>query len=330
MSRRTRWAIVVVLVVLVVAGVVAAVLVSQQGPATVVVRRGSLEATVQTVGHLTPTDPVAVTAAVSGQVSLVAVSPGDQVQAGDVLATLDQQPFRDAIAHAQQQVYIAETALNSAEQQGGASPSPQQVAARLTASENLKAAHQALDAADTALTNTFILAPAAGTVLSVTAAKGAPVAQGTVVAQIANLSNLSLQIDLDEVDLPHVTPGMPVSFTVDAYPGHTIDGKLASIAPSAVTSGGSTTFQGNVSFTLPDGLELRPGMSANVSIKTAVRNNVLLIPQSAILTVGQRTFVTVVSNGHSQQREIKTGLSSGGLVEVASGLSAGERIAAQP
>ena len=331
MSRRTRRAVVAAVVVVVaVAAVVAYVLTSRQGPATVVVRRGSLEATIQTVGHLAAANPVSVRPAVSGPVSVVAVSPGDQVSAGDVLLVLDPQPFRDAIQRAQEQVTIAESAVNSAEQQGGASPSPDQLTARLTANQNLKAARQALDSADAALASSLVLSPASGTVLSVTAAKGAPVAQGAEVAQLANLHDLQLQVSLDEIDLPHVSAGMPVSFTVDAYPGQPIDGSLTGIAPAAVTSGGTTTFQVTVSFTLPSGMVLRPGMSANVSIKTAVRNGVLLIPETALRTVGQRTFVTVVNGSQTQEREIKVGLRSGGEVEVASGLSEGERIAAQP
>ena len=331
MSSRSRRVVAAAAVTIVVAVVIVVViLANRRGPATVVVRRGSLQATIQTVGHLVARNANSVRPAVSGQVSLVAVSPGDRVVAGDVLVELDQQPFRDAIGHAEQQVTIAESALNSAEQQGGANPSPEQLAALLTADENLKAAQAALDAANAALVSTLILAPTDGTVLSVTAARGVPVAQGTEVAEVANLQDLQLQVDVDEIDLPHVSTGMAVSFTADAYPGQTLDGTLTRISPAAVTTGGTTTFQAIVTFKPPSGLVLRPGMSANVSIQTAVRNGVLLIPESALRTVGQRTFVTVVTDGHSEEREIKVGLRSGGMVEVAAGLSEGERIAASP
>ena len=331
MSNRPRRVLVAAAVaIVVVVAAVLAILAGRRGPETVVVERGSLEATIQTVGHLAARNTISVRPAVSGQVSLVAVTPGERVVAGDVIAELDQQPFRDAITHADQQVTIAESALNSAEQQGGSEPSPAQLAARLTANENLRAARQALDTASASLVSTLILAPADGTVLSVSTAAGVPLAQGTDVAEIANLLDLQLQVDVDEIDLPHVSTGMAVSFTVDAYPGQTIDGTLTQISPAAVTSGGTTTFLAVVAFKPPSGLVLRPGMSANVSIKTAVRNGVLLIPESALRTVGQRTFVTVVTDGNTQQREIMVGLRSGGMVEVASGLSAGERIAAHP
>ncbi|HET7037344.1 MAG TPA: hypothetical protein VFI42_16785, partial [Thermomicrobiaceae bacterium] len=58
----------------------------------------------------------------------------------------------------------------------------------------------------------------------------------------------------------------------------------------------------------------------------AIRQNVLLIPQQALRTVGERTFVMLVKNGHHEEREIQVGLSSGGQVEVASGLSEGDRV----
>ena len=72
-----------------------------------------------------------------------------------------------------------------------------------------------------------------------------------------------------------------------------------------------------------------PGMNANVTIKAAVRQNVLLIPERALQTVGSRTFVTIITPDSRQEREIQIGLRSGGKVEVASGLVEGNKIVLQ-
>lgn len=294
---------------------------------TVTVEPGSIEATIQTVGRLVPNNPIAVRSQTSGQVRLVAVSVGDTVQSGDVLVELERQPFEDAIQKAEQQLTHAEMTLNLAEQQAGPDPTPQQLADKLAAEQQVRNAKEALEAAQTALSQSLILAPNEGTVLQVQTTAGAPVQPGTEVIQMANLDDLALQIDLDEMDLPHVTPGMPVTFTLDAYPGMEINGTIRQISPTAETSGGTTTFRGTVDFNLPTDLVVRPGMNSDVSIKTAVRQNVLLIPESTLRTIGNRTFVTVrLPNGNEEEREIRVGLRSQGMVEVASGLEAGDQV----
>lgn len=326
-SRRTRRIILVaVAVLLVAAAVTAALLATRPAPRTVTVERGALEATVETVGRLVPHSPVTIRSQVSGQVKLVAVSVGDAVQTGDIVTELDPQPFEDAVRRAEEQVTAAEAALNLAEQQSGPNATPEQLANRLNAEQQLRNAQRALDEARAALDSTLILAPSDGTVLQVQTAAGAPIGPGNEVAQIADLADLDLQVDLDEIDLPHVPLDAPVTFTLDAYPGQEIEGRLERISPVAETSGGTTTFRGTVRFTLPEGLIARPGMNADVSIKTAVLSDVLLIPESALRTVGRRTFVTVLADGEEQEREIRIGLRSGGMVEVASGLTEGERV----
>jgi RND family efflux transporter MFP subunit len=290
------------------------------------VTRGSLEATIETVGQLTERNPVAVHSTLSGTVKLVAVKPGDAVQAGDVLVQIDRAPFDNAVQQAQAQLANAETALNLATMQAGSSPTAQQTATKLQDGQYVVAAQQALQQAQGQIAATLILAPTDGTIVDVQTAAGTPVGQGSTVVDMANLSDLTLSIDVDEIDVPHVTQGMAATFRLDAYPGTSIDGTLTDVSPIAKTSGGTTTFPATVTFKSPDGLLLRPGMNANVSIQTAVRKDVLLIPQSAIRTVGKRTFVTVLSNGKQTEHEIHIGLSSGGQVEVASGLSQGDTV----
>ncbi|HVX30404.1 MAG TPA: efflux RND transporter periplasmic adaptor subunit [Nitrolancea sp.] len=293
---------------------------------TATVTRGSLEATIETVGQLQPQNPIAVHSTLNGTVKLVAVSPGDSVKAGDVLVQLDRQPYDDAVQAAQKELENAESTLNLAQLQAGNNPSDEQRATVLRAAQNVDAAHQELQRAEDKIAATLILAPSDGTIVDVKTAAGTPVGQGSVVVDMANLNDLSLSVDIDEIDVPHISNGMSVTFRLDAYPGTEIKGTLTDVSPIATSSGGTTTFPATVRFTPPDDLVLRPGMNANVSIQTAVRQNVLLIPQSAIRTVGKRTFVTVVHDGEQTEKEIQIGLSSGGQVEVASGLNEGDRV----
>lgn len=183
-----------------------------------------------------------------------------------------------------------------------------------------------------------ITAPEAGIVVELPAAVGTPVNQGAVVAKIADPANLELQLSLDEIDIPQVKLNDPVSFTLDAYPSQVIQGtltRISSVAQSAAstatggTVAGATVFPATVTFTSPEQVTPLPGMNANVTIKAAVRQNVLLIPERALRTVGTRTFVTIITPDSRQEREIQVGLRSEGKVEVASGLAEGNKILLQ-
>ncbi len=293
---------------------------------TATVTRGTLQATIQTTGRLAARNPIAVRSDVSGVVQTLAVQPGDAVKKGDVLVQLDRTPFDAAIEQAKSQLSNAETALNLAESNAGSNPTDQQIAAKLQADQNVQAAQQAVKNAQNQLASSLILAPSDGTIVDVQTANGAPVNQGTTVVDMANLSELDLSIDVDEIDFPHVNAGMGATFRLDAYPGTTIKGTITNVSPVAQTSGGTTTFPATISFPAPADLDLRPGMNANVTIQTAIRQNVLLIPESALRTVGQRNFVTVLKNGTQTETEIQIGLRSNGMVEVASGLNQGEKV----
>ena len=326
MSRRRLLYFVVFVVVAAFAAVAVVSLTRGSGPATATVTLGTLEATIQTTGQLSARNPIAVRSNASGNVQTVAVRPGDHVQAGDVLVQLDRAPFDDAIQRSQNQLSNAEEALNLAQQSAGDNPTPQQTAQVLQASQNLDAARQELQHAQDQLASSLILSPSDGTIIDVQTAADTPIGQGSTAVDMANLSDLVLSTDIDEIDFPHVSNGMATTFRLDAYPGTEIDGTITNISPVAKTTGGTTTFPATVTFRTPENLVLRPGMNANVSIKTAVRKNVLLIPEAALRTVGNRTFVTVVKNGKQTEQEIQIGLRSNGQVEIASGLNEGETV----
>jgi len=326
-SAARRRLLMLAITALVVIAVVVVYLLTRGGTEqTATVTRGSIQVTIQTVGRLAVKDPVAVRSGVSGSVKLLAVQVGDSVKAGDVVAVLDPAPYQQALNQAEQEETDAETALNVLEQGLPPNPNADQTAQRLAAVQKVDEAKAAVKTAQDNLAATLVLAPADGTIMSVPVSAGSQVPSGAEIAQEADLSNLQLNVDLDEVDFPNVTTGMNASIRLDAYPANEITGTIQRISPVAQTSGGTTTFPLTIGFSPPAGVALRPGMNASVSIQSKVRDNVLLVPQQALQTVGDRTFVTVVSNGHHEEREIRVGLSSGGKTEVASGLSEGEKV----
>lgn len=324
---RLRRALVVIVLLILLAAIIAGFVLSRGGSErTAVVTRGSLQVTIQTVGRLAAKNPVTVRNDVDGSVLLVAAQTGDTVKQGDVVVQLDPAPYQQAVDQAKQAETDAESALSAVEQGLPANPSPEQTAQRLAAVQKVNEAKDAVSQAQDNLAGTLVLAPADGTLITVSVSAGQRVPAGSQIAQEADLTQLQLNVDLDEVDFPNVQTGMGASIRFDAFPGQEVKGTITRISPVAQTTGGTTTFPLTIDFTTPQGVTLRPGMNASVGIETAIRQNVLLIPQQALRTVGERSFVTVVTDGHHEEREIHVGLSSGGQVEVASGLSAGDRV----
>lgn len=293
---------------------------------TAPVERGQLEVVIETVGRLSPQEAATVHAEASGRVATVAVAVGDQVSVGDVVVELSPESFDNAIRQAEEQLERAEQGLNIAEQNRSEPETPEQLATRLEAEQRVRDAERALTQAEENKQKSLILAPEAGTVLEVHTSDGATISAGVPVVTIANLRNMKLDIQIDEIDIPLVTSGMPATFRLDAYPAVEIEGVVQRLSPVAQTSGGATTFPATIEFDAPEDLLLRPGMNANVRVQTAVRENVLLVPEQALRTVGNRVFVEVVNGNDTEEREIVIGLRSQGMVEVASGLMEGEQV----
>jgi RND family efflux transporter MFP subunit len=295
--------------------------------ATATATRGSIDVTIQTIGTLQASDPASARAGEAGVVAQLGAAEGDQVQQGDILALLDRAPFDRAVDDAQRRLTDAEFALQAAERNADGKPDDDQARLdALSAGEAVDSAQRALNDAQQALNDTAITAPAAGTVLQLSVKVGDALADEQLVATIGRAGAFEIVADVDELDLPNIVPGASARFRLDAFPAHEIEGIVSSTAPQARQQGGATVFATAITFNAPPELDLRPGMNADVTIVTAERQNVLLIPQNALKTVGERSFVTVVSGGKHTEREVTLGYRGNGQIEVVSGLSEGERV----
>ena len=288
----------------------------------VVTRRDTLSSTIRATGKLDVTGRVSVPLTQSGTVRLIAVRVGDSVKAGDVLAQLDDTRQRQDVQAAADALDAAQYNLTSARNGGNG------VASVVTAEAQVRDAQRRLDTARDALRRTLVVAPIDGTVLSVAVAEKGTYNQGQELLQLANLNNLILNIDLDEIDVPRLGDNRTTQITFDAFPGQLVNGTLVSVAPLATTQGGRTTYTGTVTFPRPQGLDLRPGMGADVSIATRTESNVLVVPDLAIETIGSKTYVTVIHADGSRERvEVRTGMRADGVVVIASGVDEGTRVA---
>ncbi|HEX5501313.1 MAG TPA: efflux RND transporter periplasmic adaptor subunit [Thermomicrobiales bacterium] len=292
------------------------------GQRTVTVRRGNLQAAIETTGKLTARRSVAVTSPASGRVQLVAVGVGDTVRRGDVLAVLDDAPARADVAQAERTVAAAESKLAAAQQRAVSDPNalPDAAAAEAGVSD----ARAALAAARQRLAGTLILAPFDGVVAAVNVAEGVAYGAGGAAFTIVDPADLLVTGDLDEVDRPLVAVGQEADVTVLAFPGTPLTGHITALSDIAQTQGGTTVFTVTIAFARPPTLALLPGMGVELHVVTDERAGVLILPGAAIRRAGDRQYVIVRRAGRDENVEVRTGARSGGDVEVVSGVKEGD------
>jgi RND family efflux transporter MFP subunit len=294
---------------------------------THVVQSGSIDVTIQTIGRVQSTGATTVRTQVPGEVMVVAAEPGDAVVGGDIIVQLNTVPLERAIAAAERGVEEAEFALLAAQRQADQNPDDENLAfAVIQAGQRVDAAEQSLQDARDALRNAAIQAPRDGILMEVLIRSGDLLNRSQPVFVLYARDDLQVIANVDELDLVNVSIGAPARLRLDSYPAEEIPGTVVSTAPMAREQGGATVFATTLSLDIPENIDIRPGMNADVTIVTEARENVLLIPQEAIRSVGERAYVQVLTNGDQQEREVILGYRSGGQVEVVSGISEGDRI----
>jgi multidrug efflux pump subunit AcrA (membrane-fusion protein) len=180
-----------------------------------------------------------------------------------------------------------------------------------------------------------ITAPADGVITTISVAAGERVNSGQVVAHLTNYSNLQTVVQIDELDIPKVKIGQPVTIKISAYPDKSYTGTVSAIANEGTSTNGVSTF--DVTIKLSNIQNLRVGMSTEASILTASKDNALYIPIEAVHSRGSQKFVILASSnsnqnssqtgfGGAQMQPVETGLTNDNFVEITKGLSEGQTV----
>jgi len=191
-------------------------------------------------------------------------------------------------------------------------------------------AEQSLKQAQINLDNAVLRAPFAGVITSVNIVPGSRTANTPVAIKMMNVNPLRVNLKLSENDVVKAQIGQAVQLTSDSLKDWQTEGKVSYIAPSGESTNGVVTYSVRVDFTTTDA-RIKVGMSANLDIITAQKNNVLLVPNTALLPQGNRRIVQVVgADGKTNSVPVETGLSDGAFTEILGGISEGARIVALP
>jgi HlyD family secretion protein len=203
-------------------------------------------------------------------------------------------------------------------------------------------AQSALAQAQLNLEMVTLKAPFAGIVAAVYLDPGNLTNAATPALKLIDRSTLHVDLRLSENDVAKVALDQPVKLTVESLNGWQTSGKVSFVAPAAEITNGVVTYPVRVNFAGNDP-QVKVGMTADLSIVTAQKENVLLVPNSALLPKGAGRVVQMpagadqpasgpVKPGTATTREIEVqiGLSDGAYTEIVSGLNAGDEIVALP
>lgn len=178
------------------------------------------------------------------------------------------------------------------------------------------------------LRNAQIIAPFDGIVTQINIDNFFSVAGNTQAIQLSDLNKLQVTVNMAEVDIGKVKVGQDVNITLDALPDRpTLTGKVEQIALVGVTTQGVVNYPVIITLVDPDTSVIKTGMTANIAIVVDKRDNVLLLPNRAMRTVGrQRTVQVVQPVVGTVQTPIQVGLQNDTQSEVLSGLKEGDAV----
>jgi HlyD family secretion protein len=192
-----------------------------------------------------------------------------------------------------------------------------------TAENGVETAQIAVDQAKRALEQALLVAPFDGVVTAVTAAAGES-SSGAAIT-ISDLDNLEVVVQMSEVDVPQIQTGQKVEITLDALTDVTLEGVVTQISPAGTLTSGVVNYPVTVALTRSaDGV--KTGMTANLSIITARKDNVLTVPNRAVKSVGSRKMVTLFRDGQQIPTPVEVGTSSDTRTEIISGLNEGDLV----
>lgn len=318
---------------------------------TFAVERGTISNSVTATGTIEPITEVEVGTQVSGKITKLYADYNSIVKAGQLLAELDTVELRATLDSRtaslesarvkyeyQKKNYVR---IKGLFEKGMVSQTDYEDAEYQyqTSKTDYDQAQSNMVQAETNLGYARIFSPIDGIVLSREVEVGQTVAASfetpTLFTLAQDLRKMQVVADVDEADIGQVVEGQKVSFTVDAYPDDVFEGSVTQVRLQATTESNVVTYEVVIDAPNPD-TKLKPGLTANVTIFTMQKPDVLVVPAKALRfspDPAQKTpaagpkRVYVDHNGKLIETPVKTGVSDGIYTEITGGLAEGDSVA---
>ena len=323
---------------------------------TAKVEKGNIQTSITATGTIEPVTSVTVGTQVSGIVSRLYVDYNSVVKRGQVIAELDRTNLISELNAQKANLASAQSSLNYQESnfkryqtlyEKGLVSADEFESARLQyqqAREQVAQSRESVQRAQTNLGYATITSPIDGVVLSKAVEEGQTVAASFNTPELftiaQDLTNMRVIADIDEADIGGVKEGQRVSFTVDAFPEDTFEGNVTQVRQQATTESNVVTYEVVISAPNVD-LKLKPGLTANVTIFTLEKNDVLTVPAKALRfqpneallkdgqTIedceGQRKVWTLEGNVFKAHK-VETGTTNGVTTEITGGIAEGTEV----
>jgi HlyD family secretion protein len=202
----------------------------------------------------------------------------------------------------------------------------QSVGATSLANASVEQAAAGIAVAKANLQGTQIVAPISGTLTQVDAKIGQLASPNVPLVSIISTSGFEVDAGVSETDIGKLAVGNKVSMTLDAFPNETFTGAVFYIAPAQTNTNGVITYQIKISFDTPDP-RFKSGLTANIDIATKHHDDVLILPQYAILQNDSGSFVETLLGKTATTTPVTLGIQDQqGRVEVLSGVTLGEQV----
>jgi len=268
-----------------------------------------------------PVRILAVNSQAAGIVQAVRAEEGSRISQDDVLVELDDRESRAQLRRAQAVLANAKAAFDRAEALKNN---------RIISDVEYEQARAAYEVAasdvslwETRVSFTRILAPTAGVVIAKSVETGNSVSANQLLFQIADVSLLVVRVQVSELDVVNLHAGTPAMVQLDAFPNRDLGGTIRRVFPSADPVSRLVPVEVALR-SVPVGVDVRSGFLARVTFPLESRQDVLVVPASAVNVSETGPYVFLVQGDTLVRRDISIGLSTEGVVESTAGLEEGE------
>lgn len=296
---------------------------------TTEVQRGNLAQTVSVTGKLVSLVEVDLSSKASGRVEQLLVDIGDRVKKGQRIAVLDKGTLISQLKQVQQEVTVQKQTL--ANMKRGGYKVEQKNAQRAEVRKAEAAISEILDQ----LRETVVYAPMDGIIIKKSAEVGEMVTANSAagnapIVTIAQEGDLEIKADVPESDIIKVALGQKADVTLDAFTTRDkFSAEVFEIEPASTVIQDVVYYKVKLKFLAPNS-RFKNGMSADLDIETAEKNNVISIPERAIKDDNERKYVEIIKDDKTNAIErvyITTDLRGDeGMIEITSGLKGGEKV----
>ena len=278
---------------------------------------GAMDRTVEAVGTLRANESVMIRPEIAGRIVAIAFNEGQKVSKGAKLITLDDSVFVAEVAEKAAGRKLSELAYERAKllvEKKAAS-----IELRDRAEAQLEADDAALQLARARLAKTRILAPFDGVIGLRAVSVGDFVDVGQVLVNLVDIDLIKVDFRVGEIYLADVTTGQSIAVKVDAFPTQEFAGEVYAIEPEVDINGRAVVIRAR----LPNSEnKLRPGLFSRVTLIVDKNAQAMLVPEDAIVPLGDQHFVYRVVDGRALLTEVTIGKRKETRVEIRSGLNA--------